>query len=85
MNDKKAPHELILRWVKEIEKKYVLSEHFQAMKEMFPRLAEDMNQDGKCWMCKSPAEGHFFEECVVRTHGTIAHCYRKPPTEVKNE
>lgn len=76
---KKASRELTLRWIEEIEKKYVLSEHHQSMKEVFSSHSfQELNQGGKCWLCKSPAKGHFYEECVIRTHGTITHLYRRP-------
>jgi len=72
---KTASRALIQRFVSELEKVFVLSEEHTIDKEMFPRLQE-MNEGGKCWGCKSLADGHFYEECVARIWGRIDHLYR---------
>lgn len=73
---KTATRDLVKRFVSELEKVFVLSEEHATAKGMFPRLQE-MNENGRCWACKAPADGHFYEECVARMYGRIDHLYRK--------
>lgn len=72
---KTAPRELISRFAIEMANAFVLSETAAEMKEMFPRL-QALNTDERCWDCRSPEIGHFFEECVARTTGRIDQLYR---------
>ncbi len=72
-----APREDIARFVAELSKRFDMSELHQAAKGVFNSGFLDMAKDGKCAMCSSPVEGHFFEECVARMHGSLEHMYRR--------
>lgn len=74
MELKHAPRELIAKIALELEKKYDLKEYFVILKGMFSRLQE-LNTNGRCFVCRAPREGHFFEECVARRHFRIDQLY----------
>lgn len=78
MDHRKASREQIARWVREIEERFELTAHHREIKRMFGLSLADFRAYGKCvWCGTKDVEGHVYEECVVRLHGTLEHCYQK--------